>query len=320
MSNEAANQPARLSVGTLTQTEQRGALHTAEKVASLKRWRRARSALSQGLVYIYLIGMTIFALFPIYYVIQASLAGGQNLYTTDLRLLPANPTLDNYVYAFTQMPILAWLGNTFFVCGLSTLIGIIFSMTGAYALSRFRFRGRETTLSLLLALQAFPGLLAITAYYYLLQYLNLLDTAPLVGLAIINAAGSLVFSCWNIKGYFDTLPVELEQAAMIDGASHWQAFLRVTLPLATPALAASALLIFVGGWSEFALANFVLNSNDTGSNLTFILGLYRLQSDYHTPWGYFAAASVIISVPLIFLFLYAQRFFKSGLTIGGIKG
>ncbi len=252
--------------------------------------RRFFSGILLGLIYVFLIAMTIFALFPIYYVIQASLAGGQNLYSTDLHLLPANPTLDNYVYAFTQEPILSWLGNSFLVSGLATAIGLLFSMTGAYALSRFRFAGREITLNLLLALQAFPGLLAITAYYYLLQYLGLLNNAPLIGLALINAAGALVFGCWNIKGYFDTLPVELEQAAMIDGASHTQAFWRITLPLAAPALAASALFMFIGGWNEYALANFVLNANDTaGSNLTFILGLYHLQG---TPTIHHGATSL----------------------------
>lgn len=291
-----------------------------EHVRTAMMRRRFSSGLLLAFIYVFLIAMTIFALFPIYYVIQASLAGSQTLYNTSLHLLPSALTFSNYVYAFTELPILAWLGNTVLVCGLSTLIGLVFSMTGAYALSRFRFRGRNISLNLLLALQAFPGLLAITAYYYLLQYLNLLNTAPLLGLAFIYAAGTLVFGCWNIKGYFDTLPVELEQAAMIDGASHTQAFWRVTLPLAAPALAASALFMFVGGWNEFALANFVLNSNSTGSNLTFILGLYSLQSTYTTPWGYFAATSVIISVPLMLLFLYAQRFFKSGLTIGGVKG
>lgn len=94
----------------------------------------------------------------------------------------------------------------------------------------------------------------------------------------------------------------------------------MVLPLAAPALAASGLLIFVGGWSEFAIANYILNANDTGSNLTFILGLYRLQGDFRTPWGYFAATSIIISVPLVIVFLLAQRFFKSGLTIGSVKG
>ena len=282
--------------------------------------RRMLSGLSLALIYVFLALMAIFALFPIYYVIQASLNGTQSLYTTTLQLLPQPITLSNYAYMFTHYPIFAWIGNTVLVCGLSTLIGLVFSMTGAYALSRFRFRGREVSLNLLLALQAFPGLLAITAYYYLLQYLDLLNTAPLLGLALVYASGSLVFGCWNIKGYFDTLPIELEQAAMIDGASHTQAFLQVALPLATPALAASALFMFVGGWNEFALANFILNSNQSGSNLTFILGLYGLQSTYQTPWGYFAAGSVIISIPLMLVFLYAQRFFQSGLTIGGVKG
>lgn len=295
-------------------------MHSANATKAAIRRRRLLESIPLGLIYVFLVCMTIFSLFPIYYVIQASLGGSQNLYTTDLHILPANPTLDNYVYAFTQQPMLAWLINTLFVCGLSTLIGVVFAMTAAYALSRFRFKGRQLSLNLLLAIQAFPALLAITAYYYLLQYLNLLNTAPLLGLALIYASGSLIFSCWNIKGYFDTLPVELEQAALIDGATHTQAFLRITLPLAAPALTVTALLIFVGAWNEFPLANFVLNSNDTGSNLTFILGLFRLQGDFRTPWGYFAATSVAISLPLMIIFLYAQRFFQSGLTVGSVKG
>jgi arabinogalactan oligomer/maltooligosaccharide transport system permease protein len=323
MSDHILNKPLQASstgsVSAVGATAQTRARDRAEVSAIVAR-RRFFSGLSLAGIYAFLVVMTIFALFPVYYVIQASLGGDQNLYTTDLRIVPLNFTFSNYVYAFTQLPIFAWLGNTVLVCVLSTAIGLVFSMTGAYALSRFRFRGREVTLNFLLALQAFPGLLAITAYYYLLQYLNILTTVPLLGLALIYAAGTLVFGCWNIKGYFDTLPVELEQAAMLDGASHTQAFLRVTLPLAAPALAASALFMFVGGWNEFALANFILNSNSSGSNETFILGLYSLQQTYHTPWGYFAAGSVIISIPLMLLFLYAQRFFQSGLTIGGVKG
>ncbi len=303
---------------TGTAARSRSARRTNTRTTILR--RRFASGLSQALIYLFLVIMTLFALFPVYYVIQASLNGTQSLYTTTLQLLPNPITLDNYVYAFTKLPVINWFFNTVFVCGLATLIGVIFSMTGAYALSRFRFKGREVSLNLLLALQAFPGLLAITAYYYLLSYLDLLNTAPLVGLAFIYAAGNIVFGCWNIKGYFDTLPVELEQAAMIDGASHTQAFLQVTLPLASPALAASALFMFVGGWNEYALASFVLNANSTNSNLTFILGLYGLQSTYTTPWGYFAASSVIISLPLMLAFLFAQRFFQSGLTIGGVKG
>jgi arabinogalactan oligomer / maltooligosaccharide transport system permease protein len=289
-----------------------------EKVVAITLWRRFLSSSMTGLIYVFLAVMTVFALFPIYYVIQASLAGGQNLYTTDLKLLPANPTIDNYIYVFTRLPLLNWIANTFFICAMTTLIGLTFSVSGAYALSRFRLRGREIGLNLLLAIQAFPGLLALTAYYVLLNKLGLLNS--LIGLVVIYAGGSLVFGTWNMKGYFDTLPVELEQAALIDGATTTQAFLRVTLPLAAPALAASALFMFIGGWNEYALANLVLNSNATGSNLTFVLGLFALQGDFRTPWGYFAASSVVISVPLILLFLYAQRFFQSGLTIGSVKG
>ncbi len=307
---------SREAVSTQVQVGVRAAKR--EDAAALVMWRRFSSWSSVGLIYLFLAVMTIFALFPIYYVVQASLAGGQNLYTTSLQLLPANPTFDNYIYVLTKLPLLNWLVNSFFIATLTTLIGLAFSVTGAYALSRFRFAGREMTLNTLLALQAFPGLLALTAYYVLLNKLGLLNT--LVGLVVIYAAGSLVFSCWNMKGYFDTLPVELDQAALIDGATHLQAFLRVTLPLAAPALAATALFTFLGGWNEYALANLVLNSNATGSNLTFMLGLFALQGDFRTPWGEFAAASVIISIPLLIMFLYMQRFFQSGLTIGGVKG
>lgn len=293
---------------------------TRTKSTTAVLWRRFLSNLPVTLIYVYLVLMAVFALFPIYYVVQASFAGDQNLYTTTLQLLPRIPSLSNYVYAFTKEPIFFWLLNSTIVCGLSTLIGVLFAITGAYALSRFRFRGRELSLTFLLALQAFPGLLAITAYYYLLQYLNLLNTVPLIGLALIYAAGNLVFGTWNIKGYFDTLPVELELAAMIDGASMWQAFRIITLPLAAPALVSSALFMFVGGWNEFALANFILNANSGGTNITFILGLNALQGTYTTPWGYFAATSVIISIPLMLLFLYARRFFQSGLTVGAVKG
>lgn len=311
---KASTSSEAVSAGALAGTRQ----HAREDVHVTTMRRRVVSGFGLALVYLFLIAMVIFSLFPIYYVVQASLAGGQNLYTTDLHILPAQPTFDNYIYAFTQLPILAWIGNTFLICTATTAIGLIFSLTGAYALSRFRFQGREMGLGLLLAVQAFPALLALPAYYLLLNALGLINN--LIGLILIYTAGTLVFGCWNLKGYYDTLPVELEQAAMLDGASITQAFIRVTLPLVTPAIAASAIFMFLAGWNEYALANLVLNSNATGSNLTFVLGLFGLQGDFRTPWGYFAACSVIISVPLILLFLYIQRFFQSGLTIGGVKG
>jgi arabinogalactan oligomer / maltooligosaccharide transport system permease protein len=281
--------------------------------------RRLRDNLGLAGVYVFLGIMTLFALFPIYFVIQASLADTQTLYSTTLALFPSKPTLGNYQYVLGQTAFLHWIGNSLYVCSLSTVIGLFSAIFGAYALSRFRFKGRQMTLVALLALQAFPGLLALTAYYLLLQQIHLINT--LEGLALVYGAGSIVFSIWNIKGYFDTLPGELEEAAIVDGASTLKTFWQIMLPLALPAIAASALLNFIGGWSEYALANLIITSVDaTNTNYTFPLGMFSLQNDFRTPWGYFAAASVLASIPLMALFLWLQRYFQSGLTIGSVKG
>jgi arabinogalactan oligomer/maltooligosaccharide transport system permease protein len=293
------------------------------KAASLRRRRKFSPWIP--MIYLFLVAMSIFALFPIYYVVEASLRGDQTLYSTELKIFPTHPTLENYRYVLAEIPFLQWILNTTIVCGLATVLGLFFSTTGAYALARFRFRGRQLTLVGLLAIQAFPALLALLAYYLLLQTLHLIETVPLLALAVVYAGGTVVFGCWNIKGYFDTLPVELEKAALVDGATPTKAFLRITLPLAAPALAASALFAFIGGWNEFALANIILSSNGQGgqglgTNVTFAVGIYGMQRDYRVPWGYFAAASVLTSIPLSIVFLYLQRFFKSGLTVGSVKG
>lgn len=284
---------------------------------------RLRPGGGTAFVYLFLILMTIFAIFPLYFVIQASLRPGQQLYSTDLQLFPANPTLENYQYILDPSKsnpdnvfFWQWVGNSIYVGTLATLLGLIFATMGAYAFSRFRFRGRQFGLRLLLALQAFPALLAITAYYILFIRLGLIGSRE--GLALVYASGTIAFGVWNIKGYFDTLPIELEQAALVDGATPMQAFWHITLRLALPSIAASALFMFIGAWNEFALASYLLSGIGDGS--TFPLGLYNLQRDYRTPWGQFAAASVLISIPLAVLFLYLQRFFRSGLTVGSVKG
>jgi arabinogalactan oligomer/maltooligosaccharide transport system permease protein len=267
-------------------------------------------------IYVFLAVMLVFSLFPLYFVLQASLNATQALISTDLQLIPTHPTLGNYVFVITGEPFLRWLWNSIEVCGLATIIALICATTGAYALSRFRFRGRQSSLLVLIALQTFPGLLAIYAYFDILDRLGIDGTQ--LGLAVVYAAGNIVFGVWNIKGYFDTLPIELEEAARVDGANYFQTFLRIILPLAGPALAASALFMFIGGWNEFVLAKLILNPDPT--QLTVPVGLFQLQQDQYTPWGYFASASVIVSVPLMLLFLYLQRFFKAGLTIGSVKG
>jgi arabinogalactan oligomer / maltooligosaccharide transport system permease protein len=277
---------------------------------------RARKNVGLIGIYIFLGIMTVFALFPLYFVLQASFNATQALISTQLQLFPTHPSLDNYRFVIQQEPFLRWLGNSIFVCAVSTIIALVCCTTGAYALSRFRFRGRQLGLTFLIALQAFPGLLAIYAYYSILSTLHLDGT--LLGLGIVYASTNLVFGVWNIKGYFDTLPIELEEAALVDGASNFAIFTRIILPLATPVLAASALFMFIGGWNEFVLAKLILNPDN--NSLTVPVGLFQLQQDQYTPWGYFAAAAVLVSIPLMLLFLYLQRFFRAGLTIGSVKG
>ena len=267
-------------------------------------------------IYAFLSVMVLFALFPIYYVFQASFNQTQQLISTQLQLLPQQFGLGNYQFILQKEPFFQWLLNSTEACALATIFALICATTGAYALSRFRFPARRFGLVMLMVLQTFPGLLAIYAYEDILTTLHLGGT--LVGLALIYAAGNIVIGVWNIKGYFDTIPPELEEAALVDGGNLFTGFFRIILPLATPAIAASALLMFIGGWNEYVLAKLVLNPINSG--LTVPVGLYQLQSDNYTPWGYFAASAVLVSLPLMAIFLYFQRFFKAGLTIGGVKG
>lgn len=304
------------SAKAISATATGAAKRTEEGTASLDLLRKIRQNAGLAGIYLFLSIMTIFSIFPIYFVVQASVSGTQALYSTQLQLIPLAPTLNNYRFILEQEPFLRWMFNSILACGLATVIALACATTGAYALSRFRFRGNQMSLLILIALQTFPGLLAIYAYYSILTLLRLDGT--LIGLAIVYAAGNVVFGVLNIKGYFDTIPIELEEAARVDGASYFTIFTRIILPLAAPALAASALFMFIGGWNEFVLAKLILNPDI--NSLTVPVGLFLLQSDNSVPWGYFAAASVLVSIPLMVIFLYLQRFFKSGLTIGSVKG
>jgi arabinogalactan oligomer/maltooligosaccharide transport system permease protein len=314
--NEQPVSAASIKAVTATGTATKTVAITGERAGVASLFRRFRKNSSLAGIYVFLGLMTIFALFPLYYVLQASFNATQALITTNLQLVPTHPTLANYQYVIQQEPFLRWLLNSIIACGVATLIALICATSGAYALARFRFRGRQVSLLFLFALQTFPGLLAIYAYYDILTLLHLDGT--IIGLSLVYAAGNIVFGVWNIKGYFDTLPIELEEAARVDGASYFTTFMRIILPLAAPALAASALFMFIGGWNEFVLAKLILNPDN--NSLTVPVGLFQLQQDQYTPWGYFAAASVLVSLPLMALFLYLQRFFRSGLTIGSVKG
>lgn len=267
------------------------------------------------LIHAFLVGMLVIVVFPVFFVIQAAVRPGQSLYTLTLSLWPSHPTLDNFRYIMTQIPFPLWLRNSLFVCTSTMVVGLIGSATGAYALSRFRFAGKRMTLILLLAIQSFPTVLALIPIYIILRLVHLIGTP--FGLILAYVSVALVFAAWNLKGYFDTIPHELDEAALMDGCTPTQAFVRVTLPLAVPALAVTAMLMFITGWNEWVMAQTLLADENT---YTVPVGLWGLQNDYRIPWGYFASAALIVSIPIMTLFLVLQRYFRAGLTVGGVKG
>ncbi|MDE3088464.1 MAG: sugar ABC transporter permease [Chloroflexota bacterium] len=260
----------------------------------------------------------VFALYPVWFIILASGRTGDRLYTLDLpgMFVPTEWTFENYRAILFDLPFLSWLRNSLTIAGLTTISCMFISTSAAFAFSRFRFRGRESLLILFLAIQAFPGVLALVPKALILTALGLYKTH--LGLILAYVSGTLVFTTWNLKGYFDTIPIDLEEAAMIDGAGPIQSFLQIALPLARPALAVTALFGFMAGWGEYALASVLVPAPDT--NQTLMVGMYKLTNTQAIPWGNFAAGAVIVIIPILLVFLYLQRYLESGLTLGGVKG
>jgi arabinogalactan oligomer/maltooligosaccharide transport system permease protein len=264
--------------------------------------------------------MCVVALYPVLWVLKLALSDTQSL-SLSLNPLPTSITLDHFRdVVFATDPQGRWLfGRQLFasiaVSGATTIVGLSLAVTAAYAISRFRFPGKQTGLQLLLVTQMFPATLMLVPLYRILQALGLVDT--LAGLVLVYATTSLPFCVWMLKGYFDTIPRELEEAALMDGASHWQVFVKVVLPLARPALAVTALFSFMNAWNEFILAATLLND---ASRFTLPVALQRFVGEYKTEWGSFAAGALIVSAPVMVLFFALQKFLVGGLTAGAVKG
>ena len=187
--------------------------------------------------------------------------------------------------------------------------------TAGYGLSRFRFKGKGSVLSGLLVTQMFPATMLLLPLYIILIKLHLINSY--IGIVIIYSATALPFTIWQMKGYYDTIPTALEEAARIDGCTPWQAFYQVILPLAAPALVITALFSFMTAWNEYVVANIVLQDTEM---FTLPLGLKLFQSKLSTEWGLYAAGSLVVSVPVVVLFLALSRYLISGLTLGSVKG
>lgn len=267
--------------------------------------------------YVILILASLFAFYPVWFAILASGRLGDRLYTLDIAgmFMPTQWTWENYRIMLFERPLLDWIRNSLYVAVVTSIASLLISTSAAFAVSRFRFYGREVMLIFLLAIQTFPGVLALVAIAQILTALGLYRTHE--GLILAYTVGTLVFATWNMKGYFDTIPVDLEEAAMIDGCGPIQSFIRIALPLALPALAVTALLGFMAGWGDFIFASVLVPAPDTMK--LAVPGLFSLANDQSVPWGYFAAGGMVIVLPTLIVFLALQRFLIGGLTAGGVK-
>lgn len=265
----------------------------------------------------------VFSLFPVIWVISASLNPFQTL--TSQRLFPQTLTFDNYGdLLFGQVPYINWYLNTLVIAGGASLVMTLLSAFAAYAFSRMRFRGRRVGLLAVLLVQMFPQVLAFVAIFLIMvQMGNVFPSVGLgtrVGLTLVYLGGALGVNTWLMKGFFDTVPRELDESAMVDGASHNQVFFRIILPLVAPILAVVFLLSFILLINEFVLADAVLGQGSP-DNFTLAIGLFRYLSDeFNQRWGTFAAGALMAGVPVVILFLFLQKYIVSGLTQGAVKG
>jgi arabinogalactan oligomer/maltooligosaccharide transport system permease protein len=265
--------------------------------------------------YLVLILFSLIALFPILQVVTISLRPADRLLSTSLEIIPENATSGNYVALFTERPFLLWLFNSTFVAMVVTMTGVALASTTGYAFSRFNFAGKKAGLLSLLVTQMFPATMLLLPMYVMMVKLHLINTY--LGIVIMYSATALPFCIWQMKGYYDTIPTSLEEAGRIDGCNQFQTFYRIILPLAAPALVITALFSFMASWTEYVVAAQILQDTELW---TLPLGLKSFESNLGSEWGLYGAASVVVTIPVVVLFLGLSRWLVSGLTLGSVKG
>jgi arabinogalactan oligomer/maltooligosaccharide transport system permease protein len=262
-----------------------------------------------------LILFTIIAVYPVLQIVTISLRPSDKLLSTSLEIIPDGATLRSYISLFSDRPFLVWVRNSALVSLTVTLTGVVLAAMSGYAFSRFEFFGKKLGLLSLLLTQMFPATMLLLPLYLMLIYFGLINTY--LGLIITYTATALPFCIWTMKGYYDTIPTSLEEAARIDGCNQFQAFYKVILPLAAPALVITGLFSFMTAWSEYIVAAQILQDSRLW---TLPLGLKSFEANMSTEWGLYGAASLIVMIPVVVLFIVLSKWLVSGLTLGSVKG
>lgn len=273
-----------------------------------------KKAVRITLSYLFLIVMWLFTVLPIWEIFKTSINPTKALITTNVTLLPVGFSFDSYRELFEKTFFLNWMVNSTVIALATTLCVIGFASMSGYALSRYDFLGKKALLGVILTTQAFPLTMMLLPMFLFIAKLDLFDQIPT--LILLYVVFVLPFCIWQMKGYYDAIPHNLELSAMVDGCSRFQAFYRIVFPMALPAVAVSALFAFIGAWSEYIIASIII---ETPKRYTLAIGLKEFTDSMTTDWGKYAAASLIISVPVCLFFLFLNRWLIESLNLSGIK-
>lgn len=255
----------------------------------------------------------VVVIFPALWIVMSSFSAGDSFFLASL--FPKKLSAEHYVDLFRETDFVGWVWNSLKLCLIVAVIQLVLTSLAAYAFARMRFTGRKYGLMSLLVLQVFPNSMAVAGYYILIYKFGLVDSS--LALIFVLAGGS-AFNIWLLKSYIDGIPVELDEAALVDGANQFQVFYKVVLPLAMPQLAVLFLFSFIATYSEYVITSIFLQ---TPGKMTLALGLQSFISDqFAAHWTMFSAAAVISSLPIMAVFMCLQRFIQNGLVAGGVKG
>lgn len=282
-------------------------------MAAVKNPRDVSAAGKIG-IYIVLTLFSLFALFPIVQVFTISLRPGDKLLSTSLEIIPDGATFNSYIAIFRDHPFAKWMMNSLLVTLTVTLVSVALASTAGYAFSRYKFWGRDSGMIILIATQMFPVTMLLLPLFIMLIQLGIYDSYS--GLIVAYSATALPFCIWQMKGFYDTIPRSLEEAARIDGCTEVQTFWKVIFPLAQPALVITALFSFMSAWSEYLVAAVLIQDP---SLFTLPMGLKAFQSDLEVAWGLYSAGAIVVSIPVVILFVALSRYLVSGLTLGSVK-
>lgn len=274
--------------------------------------RGRRSPLSSAGLHLTLIVASVIAVFPVLWVLLTSLKPAKFATSTDFF---KDTTFENYTNLLSDTPFLTWFGNSLLVAALTTVLGVFVSSTTGYAVSRFRFPGKRGLMWTLLITQMFPVAVLIVPIYNIMASMGLLNSPA--GLVITYLTIAVPFCAWMMKGFFDTIPREIDESGYVDGLTPFGTFWRLILPLAKPGIAVTAFYSFITAWSEVAYASAFMVGDE---NLTLAGGLQKFVNQYGAQWGPMSAASVLIAVPAALVFLFAQRHLVTGMSAGAVKG